>query len=1048
MQPLMKTMMTLRQQATSTTGRLIACTAIPTRWIFTGFLLAFCLAITVPVFAQVNSSVHGRVTDATGAVIPSATVTAVNVETGVSRSTTGSATGDYSVTLLPPGDYTVTAEHSGFQKSAKKVHLDIGAAANVDFSLAVGQVTQEVSVQDIGEVAEPTRTMVSSVIDEQKIQDLPVNGRQFIDFALLAPGVKIGDTTSGSTDVIIEPVTKLSFAGQSIHYNFIAVDGADNISTASGVQKYTPSQEAVREFRVINSSYSVEFGRAVGGIVNIITKSGTNNFHGSAYEYFRNDKLDAGSILASSDPSTCNTPGDLSSGGCQKLNKLRQNQFGFTLGGPIIKNRTFFFGNYEGSRRRESPYYNSIILNNIDAINAFKADIGFPLENLNLTRKTDSDNVTVRLDHTISNRNNVFIRYFFNDGRLLHYSPLNDGFDLPSGFKSSTSKDHSLVGALSTTISSSLVNELRVQYADRDYDFPTESSQPHMEVANQFAIGVNRGNPDFYKEKRFEIVDNVTKNIGKHTFSFGGDYNWVRTTESFPLFYPFEATFLCINPGEGACAISNLQDHDPVVLFYERFQGPTFNEPTFDPSVFQLSHYPDAVRNGAVGTLDHTYSGLFVQDNWRATQKLTINGGFRTDWETWPSGVVDTQWGFDPRLGLAYSVGTSRNIVIRAGIGLFHGIVPAPLLMCQKPSCGGQTKFRPEENDLNSVSQLWGFASGVGPGAPMQTAFNNLLNGSYPDNPDDPVPGFQGPTTIVRFTKNHRQPYGIQHSLTVEFEPAKDHTLSLTYLRTHGVHLGSFYNINQAPNGFQCDLHDSSGQTGCKQQFAPASANFVFFEADSRWYSEFDGLLVNLNKRVTHHLGYGLSYTWSKSLDDGPNPSFVLIPQDTFDFRAEKALSADHVAHRFVANAIFTGPTGKNFLINDWEFSTIMSFESPHYFTKFAGLDTNADGFTANDRTGIEPRNTFKGDSYQSVDLRVSRTFKLSERFALQALAESFNTLNTVNVRFYNTVYTAPDFIPAGTPGTFLEGSPNPGYGTPRAVFNPRQIQFALRLTF
>jgi hypothetical protein len=1040
----MKPLMNVSQPQSTTVAR-----PLP----FTTFLFLVCLVLAIPAWAQVNSSVQGRVSDATGAVIPSATVTAVNVETGVSRTTTGSATGDYSITLLPPGDYTVTAEHSGFQKSAKKVHLDIGAAANVDFSLPIGQVTQEVSVQDVGEVAEPTRTMVSSVIDEQKIQDLPVNGRQFIDFALLAPGVKIGDTTSGSTDVIIEPVTKLSFAGQNIHYNFIAVDGADNISTASGVQKYTPSQEAVREFRVINSSYSVEFGRAVGGIVNIITKSGTNTFHGSVYEYFRNDKLDAGSILASSDPSTCNTPGDLSSGGCHQLNKLRQNQFGVTLGGPLVKNRTFFFGNYEGSRRRESPYYNSIILNNIDAINAFKAGIGFPLENLNLTRKTDSDNLTVRLDHSISNRNNMFIRYFFNDGRLLHYSPLNDGFDLPSGFKSSTSKDHSLVGALSTTISPSLVNELRVQYADRDYDFPTESSQPHMEVANQFAIGVNRGNPDFYKEKRFEIVDNVTKNMGKHTLSFGGNYNWVRTTESFPLFYPFEATFLCINPGAGACFISNLQEHTPVVLFYERFQGPTFTEPTFDPSVFQLSHYPDAVRNGAIGTLDHTYSGLFVQDNWRATQRLTINAGFRTDWETWPSGVVNTQWGYDPRLGLAYSIGTSRNIVLRAGIGLFHGIVPAPLLACQKPSCGGQTKFpgrENAENDLNSVSQLWGFASGVGVGAPMQTAFNNLLDGSYPDNPDAPVPGFQGPTTIVRFTKNHRQPYGIQHSITLEFEPAKDHILSLSYLRTHGVHLGSFYNINQAPSpaGPICGLSDSRGNTGCKAQFVPGSANFVFFEADSRWYSEFDGLLINLNKRVTHHLGYGLSYTWSKSLDDGPNPSFVLIPQDTFDFRAEKALSADHVAHRFVANAIFTGPTGKNFLINDWEFSTILSFESPHYFTKFAGLDTNGDGFTANDRTGIEPRNTFKGDSFQSVDLRISRTFKLSERFALQALAESFNTLNTVNVRFYNTVYTAPDFIAAGTPGTFLEGSPNPGYGTPRAVFNPRQIQFALRLTF
>src|SRR5262249_21107407 len=238
----------------------------------------------------------------------------------------------------------------------------------------------------------------SSVINEQQIQNLPVNGRQFIDFALLAPGVKIGDTTSGSTDVIIEPVTKLSFAGQNIHYNFIAVDGADNISTASGVQKYTPSQEAVREFRVINSSYSTEFGRAVGGIVNIITKSGTNTLHGSAYEYFRNDAMDAGSILASSDPSTCTVPGDLNSGGCKKLNKLRQNQFGFTLGGPLVKNETFFFANYEGQRRRESPYYNSIILANIDSINAFKESIGFPLEDLSVTRDTDYNHVLAPLD--------------------------------------------------------------------------------------------------------------------------------------------------------------------------------------------------------------------------------------------------------------------------------------------------------------------------------------------------------------------------------------------------------------------------------------------------------------------------------------------------------------------------------------------------------------------------------------------------------------------------------------------------------------------------
>jgi Carboxypeptidase regulatory-like domain/TonB dependent receptor len=1024
----------------------------------TSFLLlpgAICFLLfgaALPLPAQVVTvTVQGRVYDTTGAAISQATVTVVNAATGLARSAMATAVGDYQITALPVGDYTVTAEKSGFQKQAKKVRLDIGAAANLDFDLAVGQVAQEVTVQDVGAVAEPTRTMVSSVIDEQKIQDLPVNGRQFIDFALLAPGVKIGDTTSGSTDVIIEPVTKLSFAGQNIHYNFIAVDGADNISTASGVQKYTPSQEGVQEFRVINSSYSTEFGRAVGGIVNIITKSGTNDFHGSAYEYFRNDKLDAGSILASPDLTTCSGPSDPT---CKKLNKLRQNQFGFTLGGPIIKNRTFFFGNYEGQRRRESPYYNSIILGSISDIQTFERGIGVPVDNLNVTRNTDYDNVLARLDHSFNDENNLFVRYFFNSGNLKNYSPLNDGFDLPSGFKNNNDKDHSLVGNLSTVISPSLVNELRVQWAHRNYDFPTASSIPHMEVANQFAIGVNRGNPDFYKEARFELVDSVTKNMGKHTFSFGGDYNWVRTTESFPLFYPFEAIFLCVapDPTNPLCGQSNLLQHDPVLIEFERFRAPNFDEPSFDTSVFQLSHYPDAVRNAAQGTLDHTYSGLFAQDNWRATNHLTVNFGLRTDWETWPSGVLDTQRAVDPRLGIAYSLGTKRNIVIRAGSGIFHGIVPAPLLACQKPSCGGQTKFRPQEDDLNSVTQLFGFVSGRGVGGGLNVAFDGLVNsGTYPTLAE----GFLAPFTVARFTKNHRQPYGIQNSFSLEFAPAKDIVLNISYLRTHGVHLGSFFNINQpAPTG-NVLVHDSKGDAGFKNTFwvpntgntLPGAANpklFNFFEADSRWYSEFDGLLINLNKRVTHHIGYGISYTWSKSLDDGPNPSFVLIPQDSGNFGAEKALSADHAAHRFVGNATFQGPTRMNAVVNNWQLSTIVSLESPHYFTKFTGFDANGDGFPLNDRVGIERRDTFRGDSFQSVDLRVSRTFKLTERFNLQGLAESFNTMNTLNKRYYNTVYGAPDF----TNGPGLEGSFNPNYGTTRAVFNPRQIQFALRLTW
>ena len=674
------------------------------------------LAASVSVTAQVVSvNVQGRVNDSSGAAISQATVTAVNAATGLSRGTTANAVGEYQIPLLPPGDYTVTAEKSGFAKSAKKIHLDIGAAGSLDFALSPGQVIAQVEVQDVGELAEPTRTTVSSVIDEQKIENLPVNGRQFIDFALLAPGVTIGDTTSGSTDVIIEPVTKLSFAGQNIHYNFVAIDGADNMSTASGIQKTTPSQEAVQEFRVINSDYSTQFGRAVGGIVNIITKSGTNRVHGSAYEYFRNDAMDAKNALAAG------------------FNKLRQNQFGGTLGGPIQKDKTFLFGNYEGQRHVESPFYNSAVLTNLADINNTKVNFfGLPAENLQVNRTINYDNVLFRIDHTFSEREVLSARYFFNDQRGTNLSPLNDGFDLPSGFKNNTFRDQSLVGSLTSILSSSLVNDLRVQYAHRNFDFPTVSTQPHLEVSNVFTMGVNRGNPDLYTEGRFEIVEGVTKTFGTHTLTFGGDFNHVNTTESFPLFYPFEADFGSLAEFEGKV----FGAPNPFVIFFERFDAASgFNEPTFNTSVYQGSAISQAVRNQAKGTLGHTYEGLFVQDKWRATSNLTLNYGLRWQGETWPSAALNNPLkNFDPRAGFSYAIPGSHSVVIRGGAGLFHGMIPSPLLMCQIPSCGGTIGKFPgredKQDDLNAKTRLSAF--GADPFT-MMAALSGLLGPTLGD---------------------------------------------------------------------------------------------------------------------------------------------------------------------------------------------------------------------------------------------------------------------------------------------------------------------------
>ena len=1065
-------------------------------------LLSILVLLLMSLVAQaqtVTATLEGRVSDTTGAVVAKATVKAVNNSTGYTRSATTSETGDYQMLLLPVGSYTVSAEQKGFKTYSRQVTLQVGAHAAADFSLAVGEVEQRVEVQATSEAVEPTRTMVSSVVNEKQIESLPVNGRQFIDFALLAPGVAVGDTTSGSTDVIIEPVTKLSFASQNIHYNFIAVDGADNISTASGVQRVTPSQEAVREFRVINTTYSTEAGRAAGGIVNIITKSGTNNWHGAAYEYFRNDKMDAQSILASPDPATCTIPGDVTSGGCSLLTKLRQNQFGFTIGGPIKKDKTFFFANYEGQRRSESPFYNSVINTNITQINNVKCTLfgvlpapppggpcpagSLPLENLNVTRTQNYNSFFVRLDHSFSDRHYLFLRYFVHDQKALNTSPLNDGFDLPSGFKNNNFRDHSLVGNLTSTLRPNLVNELRVQYAHRFFDFRTVSTQPHLEVSNVFTMGVNRGNPDFYAENRFEIVDSLTWTKGKHTVNFGGNFNYVRTTESFPLFYPFEADF---------GSLANFLAGQPFVIFFQRNDpASNFTEPTIlpsGPSIFQGQQIPDSIRNLAEGTLNHTYDGMFIQDKWRATNKLTLNFGVRYEFETWPSKALNNDMNnVDPRFGFAYSLGTSKHVVLRGGVGLFHGTIPSPLLMCQIPSCGGVIGQYPgreaKEDTLNANTRLWAFASdpGITNLALTGGGFlpSLLTTGTYPDAvpfvnvcfPGELVLsqcGFFGDAVIVRFAKDHQAPRSGQGSLSLEFEPFKDSSLSFTYMRVRGLELGSFWNVNQPPpNGCPQTVHDSKGDVGLKNDFHvvfvpgncatlsafPGTAQptvAVYFEADSKWQSTYDALLINFSKRMSHHFTMGASYTWSKGLDNGPNPSFVLIPQDNTSpgFRQERAVSSDYAAHRFVANSTIFGPKKVNPVVNDFEFGLILTLESPHYFTKFAGFDANGDVFGNNDRVGIEPRNTFRGDSYQSFDMRISRIFNLGEKVKLQALAEGFNMTNTLNVRFFNTAYGAADFIPQGTPGTFLEGSPNPTYGTPRAVNNPRQFQLALRLSF
>ncbi len=341
-------------------------------------------------FSQASTAraqLNGYVKDPSGGLIPKAAIGLRSVDTNQVYSATTNQEGYYLVSDVPPGNYELTASTTGFGKFSQPVTLRVGQVATIDINLQVAGTTETVIVNTDVPTIEPTRTEVSQVIETQQIQSLPISGRLFTDFALLTPGVTTGRISLQST--FTDPsVTRISFGGQRDLSNSVTVDGADNINTATGSQRATPSQEAVSEFRVVNNSFGAEYGRALGGIVNIVTKSGTKDFHGSVYDYLENNAVNAKSILTQ--------PG---------FDQLRQNQFGATLGGPIQKDKTFFFVNYEGQRRAQSPTYPALLVQNLAAINAVKESFGIAPEDLNVLKTADVDNGFIKLDHQFNEKN-------------------------------------------------------------------------------------------------------------------------------------------------------------------------------------------------------------------------------------------------------------------------------------------------------------------------------------------------------------------------------------------------------------------------------------------------------------------------------------------------------------------------------------------------------------------------------------------------------------------------------------------------------------------
>jgi len=340
-------------------------------------------------FAQLN----GTVQDTGSRIIVGASVVARNLATNQTYPATTNTSGYYVVPNLPPGQYELSVQAGGFAKSVQTgLALTVGQSATIDVTLKVATAGESVTVTTEAPPVETSRSEISQAIDTVQIQQLPTNGRRFVDFALLTPGVATGRTSLQST--FTEPeTTRISFGGMRDLSNAVTVDGGDYINEATGSQRSTPSQEAVNEFRVVNNSFGAEYGRALGGIVNVVTKSGTNDLHGSLYGYLSNKAANSRSLLTES-----------------PYDAYRRGQFGGTLGGPIQKDRTFFFMNYEGQRLGQSPTYPFTLIgnqslnipNNVPLVNAAKAALGLPPEDLNILKTLDNDNGFARLDYQLN----------------------------------------------------------------------------------------------------------------------------------------------------------------------------------------------------------------------------------------------------------------------------------------------------------------------------------------------------------------------------------------------------------------------------------------------------------------------------------------------------------------------------------------------------------------------------------------------------------------------------------------------------------------------
>lgn len=969
-------------------------------------ILAALLSLTSFAQSEIGgASINGSVSDPSGAAIAGAKVTTKSSQTGYTRTVISTEAGFYRFTRVPVGIYDLTFEFQGFKTQLRKgISLDVGAVATIDARLEVGAASETVSVTSDAPIVESTRSTTSTTVSERAVADLPVNGRNFISFTTLTPGVVVDPTRGGD----------LSFSGQRGPANTLLVDGGDSnnlffgqATGRTGFRPYAFSQDAVLEFQVNANNYPAEIGRASGGAINVITKSGTNQFHGSAFWFFRDKGLNANTF-------TNNRAG-------LPVSPYHFNQFGGSIGGPIKKDKLFFFANYDAQRNTQTQ----IITPNIQPTGAALTQLSKYLTPYQIG--LDNDVYLIKGDWNASDKDRISVRFNSN-----HYTGKNFESNGPTSAQEHTGDNkvqtYNLATSYTRVIGSNSVLDARFNYISDKEPGEANATGPEVIITNGINFGKNNFSPRYTNAYTYQPIVTWSWVKGRHSFKFGGDFDIQKIDNFFPGLFAGQYQF----PSYDAFVART------PTAFTQAFSGSSTNPPISHPNVNEFA--------------------LFAQDAWRVSDRLTLNYGLRwdafkynqpttlnTDPGLAAAGLRTNQFpnanaDFAPRFGFAYRLTKSDKTVLRGGYGIYYARVPGLIL---------STAIL--QNAIDVV--------------------NYTLNSNLPAYPNilSVAPGKGAPANIYVADPNFKSPRTQQFSLQLETAFARNYTLTVGYLGTNGTHLTRTRDINLFPNqltaGTRCPTNavctPAQGTpysylrhpgTGSPARPNPNFGRISLF--DSGGNSLYNGGFVQVTRRISNHLQVLASYTLAKVIDTTPDGTAVVVgaddskvAQDTLLPNLDRGPGQADIRHRFVFSGLYdftlfdnSSHAAAKYILGGWQLAMIAQAQSGRRFNVTVSGDPSNDGNTANDRVPFLGRNTYVGPEFATWDVRVTKNIPIvAERVRLRLIVEAFNVTNRAN---FNGIQTG-QYLFSG--GIFR---PTTNFGLTQSTFDPRIFQLAAKITF